>query len=239
MHAWHRLAALFVLVAGMADAGDHAQPIAADAPLPEWRAQGAPREHHPLEETPDARAFLSALNAPGPAPKVAGLADIFAPLLGSWDLDVVFFNPDGSVRRQAPGEWHFARVLEGRAIQDVWIVPPRAMRTAMDPAPGEYGTTLRFHDPRINAWRCVWHGIVNGIVWPFTCRRIADELVLERLDEDGTLMHWVFFDIRPQGFQWRSEVSTDGGRHWRVDQRMHARRKPANPFTSATKGEIP
>lgn len=173
----------------------------------------------------DDATFASALLSQAAAPKVAGEADIFAPLLGSWDLDVVFYHPDGSIKKQIPGEWHFARALEGRAIEDIWIVPPRDKRQSLDPPPGEYGVTLRFYDPRIDAWHSVWHGVVNGIVWPFIGRRIRDEIVLERIGDDGNLMHWVFFDMRRDSFQWRSEVSSDGGQNWRIEQVMRATRQ--------------
>ncbi len=173
----------------------------------------------------DDAAFASVLLSHAAAPKVAGEADIFAPLLGGWDLDVVFYHPDGSIKKQIPGEWHFARALEGRAIEDVWIVPPRDKRKSLDPPPGEYGVTLRFYDPRIDAWHSVWHGVVNGIVWPFIGRRVGDEIVLERTGGDGGLMHWVFSDMRRDSFQWRSEVSSDGGKNWRVEQVMRATRQ--------------
>lgn len=173
----------------------------------------------------DDATFATALLSRTPDAQVAGAADIFAPLLGHWDLDVVFYDPDGRVTKRTSGEWHFARTLEGRAIQDVWIVPPRSERKPSDSSPGEYGATMRFYDPRINAWHSVWHGVVNGIVWPFIGRLVAGEIVLERIGEHGDLMHWVFYDLRPNSFKWRSEVSLDGGRSWRVEQVMHARRQ--------------
>lgn len=43
-------------------------------------------------------------------------------LVGSWDVTVTDFPEDGT-KHQHQGEWHFSWVLEGRAIQDVWIVP--------------------------------------------------------------------------------------------------------------------
>lgn len=178
-----------------------------------------------LSDIQDDATFASVLLSHMAAPKVAGDADIFAPLLGGWDLDVVFYHPDGSIKKQIPGEWHFARALEGRAIEDVWIVPPRDKRKSLDPPPGEYGVTMRFYDPRIDAWHSVWHGVVNGIVWPFIGRRVGDEIVLERVGHDGELMHWVFFDMRRDRFQWRSEVSSDGGKNWRIEQVMRATRQ--------------
>ena len=69
-------------------------------------------------------AFLDALGADGPAADRAGRMDLYGRFVGSWDLDVRHFFEDGTERRRA-GEWHFGWALEGRAIQDVWIVPPR------------------------------------------------------------------------------------------------------------------
>lgn len=173
----------------------------------------------------DQKKFSVALLASKPAPTVLGSADIFAPMLGSWDVDVVFYQPDGTVEKRVPGEWHFARTLEGRGIEDVWIVPPRTVRDPQDPKPGEYGETVRFYDPRINAWHCVWHGVVNGIVWPFIGRAVGNEVVLERVDGDGKLTHWVFFEMREASFRWRSETSVDGGATWQIEQEMWAMRQ--------------
>jgi len=69
-------------------------------------------------------AFLEALGADGPSADRAGKMDLYGRFVGSWDLDVRQFSEDGRERRRA-GEWHFGWALEGRAIQDVWIVPPR------------------------------------------------------------------------------------------------------------------
>jgi hypothetical protein len=77
--------------------------------------------------------------------------DPYGWLVGSWDLDVTGYRDDGSIRRR-PGEWHFGRVLEGRAIRDAWIVPPREARPGDATANANfYGTTLRTYDPRIDA----------------------------------------------------------------------------------------
>lgn len=51
--------------------------------------------------------FLAAFGAAGPSPDRAGKMDLYGWLVGSWDLDVSAFMPDGSIRKR-PGEWHFS-----------------------------------------------------------------------------------------------------------------------------------
>jgi hypothetical protein len=167
--------------------------------------------------------LADALHADGPNP--VGEAELmqFGRFVGSWDLDVVYYDEEGKVRRRTPGEWHFGWVLEGRAIQDVWIVPPRRDRPRVGPPPGEYGMTLRFYDAAIGAWRSTWHGPVNGIVWPFIARATGDEMVLERR-ADGMIERWIFGSIEPDAFHWRSVKSTDEGVSWHLQQEMFATR---------------
>ncbi len=94
------------------------------------------------------------LHAEGPAADRAGRMGLYGWLIGAWRIDDTELLADGTQRRR-PGEWHFGWVLEGRAVQDIWIVPPRGMRHAADSAASaEYcGTTLRVYDPRIDAWQ--------------------------------------------------------------------------------------
>ena len=102
-------------------------------------------------------AFLDTLGADGPAADRAGKMDLYGSFVGSWDLDVMQIAEDGTKRRRK-GEWHFGWALEGRAIQDVWIVPPRGELRSGDAAANvnSYGTTLRVYDPRTDAWLIQW-----------------------------------------------------------------------------------
>ena len=183
-----------------------------------------------------AMAMLEALAATGPVPHLRQELQQFGRLVGSWDLDVTYYAEDGAVRRRVAGEWHFGWVLEGRAVADVWMVPPRADRESTEPPPGEYGLSLRFYDPRIGAWRSTWHGPVHGIVWPFVAREIGDEMVLERTDDAGCLVRWIFSDVLDESFRWRAVKSADEGRTWHLEQTMEAtRRQP--PTGGRERGE--
>lgn len=167
---------------------------------------------------------IEALLSPGPNPEHVEKLMQFGRLVGSWDLDVIYYDSFGEIKLQIAGEWHFGWALEGRAIVDVWMVPPRSQRHSDSVAPGEYGVTLRFYDSSIDAWRSTWHGPVNGIVWPFIARQIGEEMVLERIHDDGGLTRWIFGKISPDFFHWRAVSSNDDGETWRLEQEMFAKR---------------
>lgn len=162
--------------------------------------------------------FLDALTAYEPDREYLAELNLFGQFVGSWHLEVKNFPEEGPVVTAA-GEWHFARVLDGRAIQDVWIVPRRD-RIAAGAAVTEYGTTLRVFDPSIGAWRSTWFGPVRNRVLPFIGREENGEIVLSREESDGELTRWIFFEIATRSFRWRADTSTDGGKTWRTEQEM-------------------
>ena len=90
--------------------------------------------------------MLIALCARGAHPDIVGTHDIYAPLNGSWDVEVFDLEGDGA-RRVSSGEWHFAWVLEGRAMQDVLIAPTRdERRNGISIKGNRCATTLRIFD---------------------------------------------------------------------------------------------
>ncbi len=166
-------------------------------------------------------AGLPGLLAPGSAAVDAGELADFGRLVGSWDLDVAYHHEDGRIEHRQ-GEWHFAWILEGRAIQDVWRVPGTG---AGDPPRG-YGTTIRAWDPELEAWRVTWVSGLGGGTTSFIASAIGGEIVMESQGEDETF-RWIFSNITDDSFHWRALGSPDGGRTWVVAQEMDARRRAA------------
>ena len=92
-------------------------------------------------------AFYSLLAAATRSVEIPESADVYGWLCGSWDLEVLHYRGINVAARGLQGEVHAARVLEGRAIQDVWIMPRCEDRHAhVDEAMNMYGTTLRSCD---------------------------------------------------------------------------------------------
>jgi hypothetical protein len=167
--------------------------------------------------------FLEALWAKGPLARQAERMTLYDALLGDWNVDVVDYDPDGS-RRTTNGEWHFAWVLEGRAIQDVFIVPPRGAREGQPIQGNRCGTTVRVYDPAADVWRITWINPVSGAINTLMGRKQGEEIVQEGKDADGSLNRWIFSDVTAQSFRWRGEVSTDEGKTWRLGAEFFGRR---------------
>lgn len=169
----------------------------------------------------DTETMLQALKANGPDPRHEKELQLFGQFVGSWEVDVTNFTPDGS-RVQLIGEWHFGWVLQGRAIMDVWIAPKRSMLRSAEPY--EYGLTVRFYDPDLRAWRSTWIGPVRHLVRPFIAKQVQDEIVLEGSFTGGTITRWIFSAITADTFKWRNVESADNGTTWKQVQHMAARR---------------
>ena len=171
-----------------------------------------------------ATGFAKALFADGPDAKLAGALALFGQFVGNWDVDVLNHLPDGTTQT-IKGEWHFGWILDGRAIQDVWMVPTRAARDEGAPLAG-YGTTLRFYDPKLGAWRVIWASVSYRNFIAFTARPVGDEIVMEA-DNARRPLRWIFSNVTPRSFRWRAVESSDGWKTEAVQQEMTARRADA------------
>jgi hypothetical protein len=177
-------------------------------------------------------AMLDALAAAGPTPEYAQQLALFGQLVGIWDVDDTHFDATGAVTRQQRGEWLFGWVLNGRAIQDVLITPPRDVQRETGVPFGEYGTTLRFYDPMLDAWQVTFVAPVYGAIVQLVARpdEAGSGIVLEGRAPEGAPdashhYRWTFSDITADAFRWRGYWSADEGQTWQVDEEMLAQRR--------------
>ncbi len=170
-------------------------------------------------------ALVEALHVDGPAPDLADQLGMFGQFVGSWTLDWSGPGPDGEPAEMR-GELHLGWVLGGRAIQDIWIVPRRGSEGEGQPPLAFHGTTIRFYDRSIGAWRSTWIEPVNGRVRRFIGRPEGNDIVLMS-DEDAPWLRWRFTDIDHRSFRWQAEESHDGGATWNSVEEMRATRSDA------------
>jgi len=170
----------------------------------------------------DTRALVDAIAADGPLPELADELQLFGRFVGSWRLGWRGMHGAGA-GLQLTGELHFGWVLGGRAVQDVWIVPSPWPAAGLPPGVGFHGSTLRFFDPALGAWRSTWIEPVNGRVRRFVGRPDGADISLVS-DEDAPALRWRFTDITPTSFTWIGEISHDGGQTYVRDEEMRATR---------------
>jgi hypothetical protein len=175
----------------------------------------------------DARTFMTVLHADAPAADRAGKLALYGQFVGDWEAEVITHAPDG-VRHQGHGEIHFGWVLEGRAIQDVWMIPrlqDRRPGAPIMPIAGNwYGTTLRVYDPVLDGWRIFWIDPATNFFCQQMGNAVGSDIVQEATMESGSRSRWRFTKITARSFHWLGEQSTDDGGSWRLLVEVLARR---------------
>ena len=162
-----------------------------------------------------ARRMIDLLPAPGPYPQDAAKLMLFGQFVGSWEIEGVWHDPDGT-SKAGKGEWHFDWILGGRGIQDVLL--------AAGAPPHQYGSTFRCYDGELDAWHLTWMQPASGEFVNLIGRKVGDRIVCESL-ESLPRRRWSFKDIAPDSFHWLGEVSSDDGKAWFVEQEMRGFRR--------------
>ena len=173
----------------------------------------------------DASAMIDLLGASGPDEGHAEELMLFGQFVGSWDLEVAYFDHAGDQTAERRGEWHFGWILEGRAIQDVLLGPPLEERRRTQAPATEYGTTVRLYDSASGTWHVTWFAPVSRTVVHLVARPTGEGIVLEGTEPDGTLDRWTFTEITPDSFTWMGYESKDRGATWPMIERMLVRRR--------------
>ena len=170
--------------------------------------------------------MLEALSAEEPHPALKPKLRLYGQFIGSWRVDADFWALDGSDHWSAVGEVHFHWVLQGAAIQDLFIIPARKLRGshyAKKPW-HRYGSTFRWYDPRIDAWRISFFDPLRSVQMEQIGRAVGDEIHQIGDDPSGLVRRWRFTQITDRAFVWLGEVSWDRGEHWMLELKMDAKR---------------
>ena len=173
--------------------------------------------------------FYSLLAASERSPEIPEENDVYGWLVGSWDLEVLHYAAVDVTPLHIQGEVHFGWVLEGRAIQDVWIMPRTSERNANladsnKMANNMYGTTLGIWDASIQAWHIRWINPVTNHYEQQTGRRVGNEIVQVGARMDGTPTRWRFTELTPDSFHWIGESLDADGATWKLEGEFRCKR---------------
>lgn len=135
--------------------------------------------------------------------------DHWRDLIGDWLITFEELDREGAVLETYQGEWNFHYVLSGRAVQDVFFLPPRSV--ALDDETNRFsGSALRVFDPEIGAWVAAWadsnaqgleHWVgvsVPGVITFYRFEGAKRVEVEYRIDEQGE-------------FRWEQREGSAGG----------------------------
>ena len=164
-------------------------------------------------------SFAQALLSDGPSTDLSGKMSLYGQFIGDWTMDGTVHL--GHTTHRGSGEIHFAWVLQGRAIQDVWIFPGVF-----------FGTTLRVYDSALDAWHILW----SDPVIPYFARQIGrpdgPDIVQDGKNHANETIRWRFTKITPNSFHWIGERAIAGGGYeleaeWFAKRVPHAHRRSA------------
>jgi hypothetical protein len=179
-------------------------------------AGGAPAADAPLDLT-------TALKATSPHPTLGDQGQVPGRLVGTWDVEYTTFAKDGTAS-QRTGEFIVEWVMDGRALQDLWIVHPSGTRTER-----EVYADLHWFDAKSRTWRAAFVDPEHGSVAKFTGGPVgSDRYVLETPDLGSNRTRWSFYDIRRDSFAVRGEASKDDGKTWKLESEYKMQRRRAN-----------
>lgn len=118
--------------------------------------------------------FINALCSNTRNERIPEEYDFFGCLIGEWNI---MWNDhlEDAEPRKVKGEWIFSRVLDGTAVQDLFIVPSREERLINKQPDAEYGTTLRIFNPETMAWD-IFYGCMGEAI-RLTARKVGKEII--------------------------------------------------------------
>ena len=137
--------------------------------------------------------LIEALHTDHPAADRAAGLELYGWLVGEWNFTGWIRRADNT-KHDIRGEIHAGWVLEGRAIQDVWIVPGFF-----------HGTTLRIYDPGLDAWHIIWSDPLRQSYSRQMGRASGKNIVQDGANLNGTTTRWSFVERTNDSFRWLGE----------------------------------
>lgn len=111
-------------------------------------------------------------------------------------------------------------VLEGTAIQDVFICPSRKARIKDYQPDAAYATAVRMYNPNTEAWDILYTEL--GGATQLEGKREGNRIVQTEINEKN--IQWVFSEITTTSFRWQRMVKRPDGT-WETEAELFAVRR--------------
>lgn len=167
--------------------------------------------------------LTTALMATSPNRALGDQAQVLGRIVGTWDVEYTDFAKDGTATHRT-GEFIVGWIMDGQAVQDLWIVNPSGKRKER-----EVYTTVHYFDPKARTWHATFVDPEHGSIARFAGGPVGnDRFVIETPDLGSQTNRWSFNDIRSDSFVYRDEASSDGGKTWKLQSEYQMKRRRAN-----------
>ena len=164
--------------------------------------------------------LAAALPARGPHPSLGEQERVFSRFVGTWQVEYMDVMKDGTQLHRT-GLFIVGWIMDGRAIQDLWIVDPTPSH-----AEREVYADIRYFDPKTLTWPSVFFDPEHASMARFSGGAVgSDRAVFQSSEIDTNLTRWSFEDIGPNTFVFRDQSSSDQGKTWKLRAEYHMRRK--------------
>lgn len=163
--------------------------------------------------------FINVLVSNGKSNLIPERDNLYGQFVGEWDFEWID-TLGTSGERHVKGEWIFAWVLEGTAIQDVFICPSRKARIKDYQPDAAYATTVRMYNPNTEAWDILYTELGGATL--LEGRREGDKIVQTEVSEQK--IKWVFSEITDTSFHWQRIVQRSDN-SWETEAELYAVRR--------------
>ncbi|WP_420320844.1 hypothetical protein [Flagellimonas sp.] len=148
--------------------------------------------------------------------------DHWGQLVGNWDIVVEMLDASGEIKHSFNGEWNWFYVLNGMAIQDVFILPKRKEATDQNLF---YGIGLRIYNEKLNKWQTAYMDTSNRQMDMGEAISTAEKITLMETNRKKEKIRITYFDFQNNTFKWQQEVYNEDKKAWQITQLIHATRK--------------
>ncbi len=140
----------------------------------------------------------------------------FGQYIGNWDIEDSRLSQETKKWVKGAGaRWNFVCVGDGAAIQDFWL-----------PNSGAVGTNLRIYNPDSNSWDVAWAvSSVSGFAHIEAKQVETGNIVMRFKTKAPTPDRRItFFPATENSWNWKLEITLDGGENWVEVYRIKASR---------------